>query len=362
MNNSFAKWDKEFKNQNLYAFNNNSTGLLWLKIRAICRGKQIQKFIDENKITLKSVKLTDRNIELFDILVKKENAMSMLDKFLQDMNNEWYAAFGVDIDKLKQDLYNIQYYSWGGDQNNSLDKYFISRYVKPISDFSTLQNKQAEIGTNAWNYVQNSWYNNWTSFIIESLFKRNPKVISAVGEIKSVDFFIKDYPLDLKVTFFPNTFMEEKIKKALGKNTLPWLKSECKKLGIKVDSSLAPNLQIYTLSEKLKETGHTEILDKLESTRRKIINDAKKNPVDLMQWLYENQGTMRFGAENRLYLILADTKDFDQSWKLKRSFLLMEPIISDYILNFTKKSLKTINFNYNKINYKALADAIFIIK
>lgn len=75
-----------------------------------------------------------------------------------------------------------------------------------------MQNKQAEIGANAWNYVQNSWYNNWTSFIIESLFKRHRKVISAVGEIKSVDFFIEDYPLDLKVTYFPSQFMEQKLK------------------------------------------------------------------------------------------------------------------------------------------------------
>lgn len=37
----FEKWDKEFRNQNLSAFNNNITGLLWLKVRAVCRGKQI---------------------------------------------------------------------------------------------------------------------------------------------------------------------------------------------------------------------------------------------------------------------------------------------------------------------------------
>lgn len=123
---------------------------------------------------------------------------------------------GVDIRQLKEDLYKVQYYSWGGDQNNSLDKYFISRYVKIISKFSELQSRQSEIGANAWNYVQNSWYNNWTSFIIESLFKQNPRVISAVGEIKSVDFFIDEYPIDLKVTFFPNQFMEQKLKNILG--------------------------------------------------------------------------------------------------------------------------------------------------
>lgn len=62
------------------------------------------------------------------------------------MSHEWYNELGIDIDQQKEDLYKVQYYSWGGDQNNSLDKYFISRYVKVISKFSELQNKQSEIG------------------------------------------------------------------------------------------------------------------------------------------------------------------------------------------------------------------------
>ena len=37
---NFEKWDKEFRVQNLYAFNHNENGLLWLKVRAVCRGKQ----------------------------------------------------------------------------------------------------------------------------------------------------------------------------------------------------------------------------------------------------------------------------------------------------------------------------------
>lgn len=36
---NFEKWDKEFRAQNLYAFNNNESALLYLKVRAVCRGK-----------------------------------------------------------------------------------------------------------------------------------------------------------------------------------------------------------------------------------------------------------------------------------------------------------------------------------
>ena len=98
-------------------------------------------------------------------------------------------------------------YEWGGDQNNSLDKYLISHYVKLINKYDELESKHTAIQENAWKYVRTSWYNNWTSYLIESIFKHHPKVISAVGEIKSVDFFIDDIPVDLKVTYFPNQYM-----------------------------------------------------------------------------------------------------------------------------------------------------------
>ena len=357
----FEKWDYAFRNQDLNAFNENFYGLLWLKVRAICRGKQLQQFIEENNIILKTTKVSARNVELYDILKKRPDAMSMLDAFLQCMNHEWYTQMGVDVEQLKEDLYKIKYYSWGGDQNNSLDKYFISRYVKVISNYNELQSKQPEIGANAWDYVQNSWYNNWTSFIIESLFKRNPGVISAVGEIKSVDFFIQNYPFDLKVTFFPNQFMEQMVKSILGKGSLSWLKTRCKEIGIK-STSISPNQQAYILTEKLKEINNTAIIDELNSVRRKIIEESQSNPYELIRWLYENQGEMRFGAENRIYLILADSINFDQSWKLKRAFSLIEPKINDFIKNFSPRNLKEIHFEYKKKAYKALSDVIFVIK
>lgn len=138
----FEKWDREFRNQNMTVFNNSYSGLLWLKVRAVCRGKQLKSFVEENNITLKSTKVSERNVELFSILEHRADAMTMLDRFLQSVNNEWYTALGVDVEKLKEDLYRIKSYSWGGDQNNSLDKYFISHYVKVISDYSELQNRQ----------------------------------------------------------------------------------------------------------------------------------------------------------------------------------------------------------------------------
>ena len=200
---NFEKWDKEFRSQNLFAFNSNENALMWLKVRAVCRGKQIQQFLVNNGITLTSSKIAEQNVELFEKLETMPNAMRLLDAFLNERNHEWYNTMGIDEKNLKNDLYKVHHYAWGGDQNNSLDKHLVSRYVKVISDYDELQSKQNEIADNAWNYVQTSWYNNWTSYLIESLFKRHKNVISAVGEIKSVDFFLNNNPIDLKVTFFP---------------------------------------------------------------------------------------------------------------------------------------------------------------
>lgn len=359
---NFEKWDNEFRAQNLYAFNQDSNGLLWLKVRAVCRSKQIEQFVAQNNITLTKTKLAEQNVELFEKLEIIPNAMQLLDNYLKVKSHNWYDVMGVDEVKLKEDLYKVQHYAWGGDQNNSLDKHLVSRYVKVISNYDELMGRQSEIADNAWNYVQTSWYNNWTSYLIESLFKRHEKVISAVGEIKSVDFFIADHPIDLKVTFFPNQYMDEKLKHKLGKKELTWLKQKAKGVGITVNNTIPESLQIYTLSEKLAEIGRTDILDELNAKRREIITEAQANTIELMTWLYTNQGEMRFGAENRLFVILVDTANISQSWKMKRAFSLIEPKINNYLDQFNEKSLKEINFTFKKNTYKALADIIFIVK
>lgn len=359
---NFEKWDKEFRSQNLFAFNFNEKALIWLKVRAVCRGSQIQQFLKNTGVTLYSSKMAEQNAELFEILETMPNAMQLLDSFLNERNHEWYNAMGVDEECLKNDLYKVHHYAWGGDQNNSLDKYLVSRYVKVISNYDDLLNKQNEIADNAWNYVQTSWYNNWTSYLIESLFKRHKNVISAVGEIKSVDFFLNNYPIDLKVTFFPNQYMEEKLKVKLGKRELTWLKQRAKDAGISVDRTQTDSQQLYTLSEKLSEIGRNDILEELRNKRKEVVSDAQSNVLELMTWLYANQGEMRFGAENRLFLILVDSTDMKDSWKMKRAFALIEPKVKEYLDNFNEESLKEINFKFKGKQYKSLSDVIFVVK
>ena len=116
------------------------------------------------------------------------------------------------------------------------------------------------------------------------------------------------------------------------------------------------------LFEKLSEQGRVGIIEELNKNRKEIVEEAKTDNMELLQWLYSNQGEMRFGAENRLFVILVDSTDMSQSWKMKRAFSLIEPKVESYLNLFNKDTLKEVCFTFNKSNYKSLADTIFIIK
>ena len=359
---NYEKWDHEFRTNNLFAFNNNDKALLYLKVRAICRKTLITQFLKENNLTLKSTKVKEQFPELYALLENKPKLIKQLDCFLRNRNNEWYKEMGVDEDKVRTALRKINAYEWGGDHNNSLDQYLVRRYVKVISDYDTLQKKATEIQANAWNFVQTSWYNNWTSYLIESIFKKHKRVLSAIGEIKSVDFFIDNYPIDLKVTYFPNEFMEKKLKDKIGNKELAWLKKEAKKVNISPDKGLSDAEQLTFLKEELENHGHSNIIEVLTKHKQEIIDKACKHPEELMEWLYENQSARLFGAENRLFLVLVDTKDMKQSWKMKRAFTLIEPTVNSYLDSFNADSLKEINFTFNQKKYTSLSNIIFITK
>ena len=359
---NYEKWDHEFRTNNLFAFNNDNEALLYLKVRAICRKTLITQFLKENKLTLKSKKVKEQFPELYALFEDKPDLIPQLDCFLRDRNNEWYKEMGVDENKVRTALRKINAYEWGGDHNNSLDQYLVRRYVKVISDYDTLQKKATEIQANAWNFVQTSWYNNWTSYLIESIFKKHKRVLSAIGEIKSVDFFIDKYPIDLKVTYFPNEFMEKKLKDKIGNKELAWLKKEAKKVNISPDKGLSDAEQLTFLKEELENHGHSNIIEVLTKHKQEIIDKACKHPEELMEWLYENQSARLFGAENRLFLVLVDTKDMKQSWKMKRAFTLIEPTVKRYLDSFNDDSLKIIEFTFNQKKYTSLSDIIFITK
>jgi len=108
------------------------------------------------------------------------------------------------------------------------------------------------------------------------------------------------------------------------------------------------------------------ILQTIKQQKIDILKEAQENPKILAKWLYENQGEMRFGSENRMFLVLVDTNDFTNSWKLKRNFDLLVPSIKQYLDNFHNKKIDDLKLSFNfkgKPNsFNTFTDIIFVIK
>jgi hypothetical protein len=293
----------------------------------------------------------------------------LLDEYIKTISNQQIA--NVDIQQLVSELYKLKNFGWGGDYQNSLDKYLVSRYVKVQNpSFDYLMSKfETEINPAVQGYVLNSWYNYWSSVLIENIIKSHSAVLPTVGQIKSVDFFINDIPFDLKVTYLPAEYIKQKRKEKGYPVELTFLKQKAKEANIAYDKNAKPADIFHEITEKMKDRADDlckQTLQTLKSEKIEILKETQENPKLLAKWLYENQGEMRFGSENRLFLVLVDTDDFNNSWKLKRNIDLLKPTIVSYLDNFKNKKISDLQVDFEfkgkPHGFSALADVIFVVK
>ena len=366
----FNYWDNLLRNETLEEFNTDREGLLWLKIKSIIRIELIKEFLDFSGIQICAGSQSDHFKAIFDVLIQDvENSHTLLDSFIKKVSERQIKE--TDIPLLVSELYKLKHFEWGGDYQNSLDKYLVSRYVKVQNpSFEHLMSKfEAEINPAVQGYVLNSWYNYWSSVLIENIFKSHPSVLPTIGKIKGVDFFINDIPFDLKVTYLPSEFIKIKRKEKHLPVELTFLKQKAKEAGIIYDCKAKANDILYEITEKMKDRDAglcKETLSSLQNENNAILKEAEASPSMLITWLYENQGEMRFGSENRIFVVLVDTDDFNNSWKLKRNIELLKPTIESYLDNFKNKRLDDllVSFEYKgkPHAFKALADVIFVVK
>ncbi len=365
----FDYWKVLHETEKLEEFSSDERGLLWLKIKSIARKELISEFVQKNSIVLKEISLNRQFRELYVLLIKDPpGSHEKLNEYIDEKNKIVLDA--LDTDKLVSELYRLKSFDWGGDYQNSLDKYLVSRYVKTFQSYDTLVSKfETEISVAVQGYILNSWYNHWSSILIEHLFKSHTEVLPAIGQIKHVDFFIRNVPFDLKVTYLPRGYIKAKRKESGLPVELTYLKRKAKELNIDFNKQAKQDDICYEIIEKMKDRNSKEcrnVIETLGNEKMDILKEGQANPHQLAIWLYENQGEMRFGSENRLFLVLVDSNDFDGSWKLKRNMDLLKPAINDYLDNFQSKILADlkISFRYRgkQQAFTALADVIFIIK
>lgn len=361
----FSEWKRFYDNNELSGFNDSASGLLWLKLKTLARKELFDNFIQANSLTVSASTLAGKWEQSFDFLQQNlSHSHLIIDKFIRQIQKNQLEQF--DEQGLLSELYKLKNYDWGGDYKNNLDKHLVDTFIKVYRSHDELTAKlENEILRSVTGYVFCSWYNHWSSILIENLFKSHPLVLPAIGQIKKVDFFIGPVPFDLKVTYLPSNFIEVKRKQYGMKPELTQLRQAARKIGVSFQKHRNSIDTYYEISEKLKDRNDEasrETLANIDETRNTILAEARKNPKELIVNLYEKQGEMRFDAANRLFLILVDSSNYDESWKLRRNLDLLKPTINNYLDNFSDQSNLKTQFNYAGKEYQCLADCIFVVR
>ncbi len=185
----FSFWKSRYDANNLFDFNFNSSGLLWLKVKSLTRTQLLSELISDLKLSLPKSTLGVQSKAVFEELqsIGLENAHRQIDEFIKRKHMETSKTY--DEQKLTSELYKLRHYDWGGDYKNSLDKHLVNDFIKVYQSYDEISAQlDGEIQRSVQGYVLCSWYNHWSSILIENIFKSHPIVLPAIGQIKKVDF------------------------------------------------------------------------------------------------------------------------------------------------------------------------------
>ena len=354
---SFAELNILYEKGDFSGILNFENGLRFLKLRSMSRMGILKKFCTEhgisNKPSIKTIfdeRVVESDLEDF---IQKEYDSNLNDRNAQKI-------------KLYKELYKMNSFDWGGLYQNGLEITIVNNYVKKIINYDTLNEKiEDELHNSMRGYVRSSWYNNWTTILIEEMFKENEGVLPAIGKVKHLDFFWKNIPLDLKVTHLPSTFLNSSRKYMNIKTELQSLKNFAKEEGIDYDKkSTAREIfnELYKRISESQTTNAQNFIRELKKIRADILSDAMKNPIKLAKWLYENQGVRRFDRVYRFYVILVDSDDFESSWKLKRNNDLVPDKIRKFLTKDPEKEIMNISFEWVGKKYDTKCFLLFIVK
>lgn len=205
----------------------------------------------------------------------------------------------ISDEDLKKELMKVKTFSWGVVQGQ-LDQKIQAEYVRRIVRYEDLlDNVKAKLHDDVTNYVICTWFNHWTTVLIEEHISTHKRIIPTIKNIKGVDIFFDGQPFDLKVTYLPRDYNP---------------------------------------------------------------TDAIKNPPELAIWLYENQGAQRFGADNRLFVVLLDKDNPGGSWELKRNFNLVFQKIDDFFNRETVSKKDEIVFSFRRKTYTTVTKVLMVTK
>jgi hypothetical protein len=226
---------------------------------------------------------------------------SKIDNFIKNKYREYIEQRREIISdkELKQELMKVEEFRWGAIQGE-LDRKIQTEYVRKFVRYDELtQAVKNRLYNDILHYAIATWFNHWTTVLIEEHISQHPKVIPTLKSYKGIDIFLDNQPFDLKITYLPKNYSLER---------------------------------------------------------------ALQNPKDLIIWLYENQGAQRFGADNRLFIVLASKNNLEESWKLKRDFEFIFNKIDKFFDQTHVSNEDEIVFTFKKRTYTAISKILIITK
>jgi len=196
---------------------------------------------------------------------------------------------------------------WGRKQGDAWDR--LSNFIYRVQTLAGVR-RQAQAVARAKrldvepfvNYTVRRWYNHHTHDQILKIFCAHPDVRpEANRKNHQIDFYFRDIPFDLKISRFPRSYPQ----------TLQY---------------------------------------------------ARQNPHHLSRWQYEHQSTQgRYHVGNRLFIVLHDPTQPEQSWRLRRDFEMLATHIQNFLDRPTLLGL-TVTNQHTQEQYQPWTAILFYVK
>jgi hypothetical protein len=351
-----------YKQEKFNELTTTNEGRRFLKLKSFHRPQYLENFLEKNGISFKKLKKKEFLKTAFDLDIK----VSEIDLFIKSQYKIERDLRKKEEENLFLELNKLESFDWGGFNNGDLEGGIITNYINKIDSYDLIKKKISdELNHKIQNYILCCWFNHWTSTIIEDVFKDHPRVIPAIGRVKKIDFFIDGVPFDLKVTYLPEEFIKTKRKNAELKPEFTILKKSAKKFEISLEEKILKEKEKekYLWNKHIEHPNPKakEIINEFIEFRKKIIEEVEKNPDEVINFLYEKQGVRRFDASNRLFLLLIDTKNFEESWKMKRNIPVIQKSIKKF-LDDNKNIGRDISFVWQEGQQFKVKSDLLIIK
>ena len=357
---TYATAAEMYRNDQINALADTPQGFRFLLLRSLSRAEHMRALAAHVGLDVSAIGIR----EMLPYLYQSNITAEQIRKFIRKSFAGERQARKEGEAALISELYKMNEFRWGGPHQNSLEKTIVDNHVKKIKRYDILNESiEGKLFESMQGYVRCSWYNHWTAIMIEDIFKEHHRVLPAIGRVKKIDFFVDDTPFDLKVTHLPEGFVKQARRAQGMRPELTLLKQAARKLDMEIDASLSSASLLEHLWRMVADhpdrSGAT-LIRELKNTRDMVVEEIVANPDMLTRWLYENQGTRRFDAANRLFLVLIDQRNHFDSWKLKRNRHLIAESVHGHFQDSSRTFGREVRFEWEGASHIAQADVILV--